>query len=57
MVKRPLIQIFDINTVEVFIHDLTNELKFPYIKMYHSALGGIENVSILLTISLDHPSI
>lgn len=44
--------LFNINTVvptEIQLHTL----KFPYVGVGHSTLGGIENVSIFVTISLD----
>ena len=44
--------LFNINTV-VPTEIQLQTLKFPYVHVQHSTLGGIENVAILLTISLD----
>lgn len=47
-------KIFNIENVENFISELKQALKYPYINIYHSTLGGNDNISILLTLSLDH---
>lgn len=56
MAKRSKVQIFDVNSVDVFMSTLHKELKFPHVYMYASKLGGPENVSILLTITMDPKS-
>jgi hypothetical protein len=43
-----LFNINDVNMIELQLQTL----KFPYVHVQHSTLGGSENVSILLTISL-----
>ena len=45
--------LFDVNMAEDIVSRLKNEIKVPYIDAYKSTLGGEENVSILLAISLD----
>ncbi len=44
--------LFSINTI-VPTEIQLQTLKFPYVHVQHSTLGGAENVAILLTISLD----
>lgn len=45
-------KIFDVGNVAMVEVQLQN-LRFPYVYVYHSTLGGADNVSILLTVSLD----
>jgi hypothetical protein len=53
--KKP-VYIFDISNVKSFVEKLNTQLKAPYVNAYYSTLGGDENVSVLLTISLDEKS-
>lgn len=48
-------QIFTAETVQEKIKEIKAGLNFPYIGIYASELGGKENVSIMLSISLDSP--
>lgn|SRR4030065_2165991 len=45
--------IFDINTANIVAKRLESNLKVPFVIAKVSSLGGKENVSILLNISLD----
>ena len=46
-------KLFNIDNVESIIKALKEGLKFPYINVYYSTLGGVNNISILLSISKD----
>lgn len=45
--------LFDSETADGVVDKLKAELKVPFAKVYKSELGGKENVSILMKISLD----
>lgn len=46
--------IFDITTVDAFLHSLKTQIKAPYVSGYSSTLGGGDRtVSVLLTVCLD----
>ena len=47
-------KLFNIDNVEIVKNKIRENLKFPYVNIYHSTLGGNENISLLLTISLDN---
>ena len=47
-------KMFDVENVEVVKNQIKTGLKFPYLNIYHSTLGGKENISILLCVSLDN---
>ncbi len=44
-------KLFDINTVETVVKQLNLTLRFPYVTVYSTSLGGAENVAIMVTIS------
>lgn len=46
-------KVFDIDSVEKDMEELRKWIKTPYVKVYSSALGGPENIAILITFSLD----
>lgn len=48
--------IFDIDSADQLVEKLKSEIKAPFVNAYKSDLGGKENVSILLTISLTDKS-
>jgi hypothetical protein len=45
--------LFDVTTAPQIVDRLNKELGFPYVHAQYSTLGGNENVSIMVTISLD----
>lgn len=45
--------IFDVESVKQFVEDLRHDIKAPYVTAHYSTLEGNDNVSVLLTISLD----
>ena len=47
------LSLFNIETAPEVVETLKSSIKAPFVKAYHSTLGGDKNVSILLTISLD----
>lgn len=47
---------FNIDNIEEVKQKIKENLSYPYVYIYHSTLGGKENISILLTISLDNPN-
>jgi hypothetical protein len=47
------VKVFDVNTAPVEVEKLQKGIKAPYVFVQKSALGGAENVSILITVSLD----
>ena len=51
--KKPLEPIFDVNDAPKFANDLKNQIKAPYMDVQVSTLGGPENVSVILRLSLD----
>ena len=48
-------QLFDFNNAQETVEKLMLYINAPYVKAYHSSLGGKDKVSILITISLDPP--
>lgn len=46
-------KLFSIENIEEVKQEIKEGLNFPYIHLYHSTLGGNENISMLLTISLN----
>lgn len=47
--------LFDVNDAPAFAKEIEKKVKVPYISTQTSTLGGPENVSILLRVSLDDP--
>jgi len=48
--------VFDINTVDKFMEDLKNGLRFfPHVKVSKMTLGGDERVTVFAHLSLDDP--
>ena len=47
-------KMFSIENIEAVKEEIRQGLNFPYIHLYHSTLGGEQNISLLLTISLDN---
>lgn len=48
--------LFDKNSIDFVRNELENKLNFPYIKTRISSLGGVDNLTIFVAISKDHPS-
>ena len=44
-------KLFDINTVESVVKQINLTLRFPYVHVHTSTLGGDKNVAIFVTIS------
>lgn len=48
---------FNIDNVKEFMQVIKDNLIFPYVNINYSTLGGNDNISILLIVSLDNKSI
>ena len=46
-------KLFNYENVEIFKNRLRGNLNFPFVSINHSILGGKENISIIIRLSLD----
>lgn len=48
-------EVFNIDSVKDFVEKIKSEIKAPYVSCSFSTLGGNENVSVSITLSMDKP--